>query len=140
MIKKLAFLLLGATLFLNSCTETPFVPNTSNDLMVGQWNIDEVDNADAFVSATEMMSSILNEKFLPTNIFVFDKGAEFHLLDTKNEIVFKGEYAIGAENKSLSLKIDGIVYEYDLISNGESTFAVNSATAGETVKLVISKK
>ena len=140
MIKKLAFLLLGTTLFLSSCNETPFVPNTSNELMTGQWNIDEVDDADALVSATEMMSSFMNEKFLPSNVLVFDKGAQFHLLDTKSEIVFKGEYAIGTEDKSLSLKIDGTVYEYDLISQGENTYAVNSATPGETVKLIISKK
>jgi hypothetical protein len=139
MIKKLAFILLGTTLFLGSCT-APFVPNTDNTLLVGDWNIDEVDNADALVSATEMMNSFMNEKFLPSHHLVFDKGPEFHLTDTKREIVFKGEYSINNDDKTLRLQIDNVVYDYDLISNGENAYAINSATAGETVKLTISKK
>jgi len=139
MIKRLAFLFLGTTLFLSSCTETPFVANTSNPFMLGEWTIDEVNNDDALVSATEFMSSIINEKFTLHSILVFDEGPKFHLMDTKNEILFEGEYAIRAENKSLSLKIDGVVYEYDLVDQGERSFAVNSATPGETVKLSITK-
>lgn len=145
MIKTLTFLLVSTTFFLSSCTETPFVPNSTNELLVGQWNIDQVDNSDALVSATEMVHSILNEKFTTTHLLNFNKGATFTLLSPQSEVAFNGEYAIGLENKSLSLKIDGVVYEYDLINQeqnnkGMQSYAINSKTPGETVKLMVSKK
>lgn len=139
MFKKLSFLLLGATIFLSSCSETPFVGNVDNNLLVGSWNIDEVDNADALVSAEQLMNSIINEKFQANNSLNFSEGANFTLM-TVEKAETKGEYSIGADDKSLRLKIEGIVYDYELIKKGDNSFAVNSMTAGETVKLVISKK
>jgi hypothetical protein len=141
MIKRLAFLFLGTTLFLSSCTETPFVPNTNNEIMVGEWNIDEVDNSDALVSGTELMTSFMNEKFTLNTTLVFDKGPKFHLRDNKGEIIFEGQYSIPPlKNNRLRLKIEDVIYNYDLETVDNSTYAVNSMTAGETVKLVISKQ
>lgn len=134
----LSFLFL--ILLMSSCSETPFVPNASNELLVGDWTISEVDNADALVSGTELMNSFMNEKFLPNHVFTFEKGANFQLKNTNGEQVFSGFYAIGENNKSLRLKIEEVVYNYDLMSSADDQFHVNSSTAGETVNLVINKK
>lgn len=145
MLKKFAFLLIGATALLSACNETNFVANTTNELFVGDWVINEVDNADALVSASELMTSFMNEKFIPKAVFTFQKGSDFVLKDASGKELLTGKYAIGAENESLSLQIDGTVYEYEIVSQLEMlehlvSCGLNSSTPGETVKLNISKR
>jgi len=139
MIKKLAFLLLGTTLFLSSCTEAPFVPNTSNELLVGQWNMDQVENDAALVSGTEMVASILADRFVVGNKFVFEKGAQFEINSGTTNIA-SGEYSISEDNKTLRLKIEGSVYDYDLVEKSAHSFGINSASPGESTNIVVSQQ
>lgn len=138
-MKKLIYVLFTLTIILSACNETKFTPNVSNELLVGTWNIDEVDNSAALVSATEFMRSVINEKFIPNNQLNFKAGSSFNIENSGKETL-KGEYEIGAENKSLSLKIDGVVYTYDLVEKENSTYQLNASSAGETTNLTISKK
>ena len=139
MIKKLAIILLGSTFLFSSCTETPFVPNVDNSLMVGTWNIDQVDNDAAFASGTEMMTSLLDDRFIEGNKFVFEKGANFELIWEESS-VSNGKYSISEDNKSLHLQIEGTVYGYDLVEKSATSYAVNSTTAGESINMIISKQ
>lgn len=139
MIKKLAFLLLGTTLFLSSCTEVPFIANTSNELLVGQWNIDQVENDAALVSGTEMVASILADRFVAGNKLIFEKGAKFEIKSGDSNVV-NGEYSISEDNKTLLLSIEGTVYDYDLVAKSETSFGLNSASAGESTNMVVSQQ
>jgi hypothetical protein len=139
MIKKLAFVLLGATLLLNSCSETPFVPNSDNPLMVGTWNIDQVDNDAALVSGTEMMTSLLDDRFVDGNKLIFETGADFEI--KRNEAsISNGEYSISEDNKTLRLKIEGTLYDFDVIKESAHSFGLNSASPGESINMVISQQ
>ena len=139
MIKQLFFLVIASSIALTSCTETPFVGNTTNKAMVGEWTIVEVDNADALVSATEMVHSILNEKFLPTNVLVFAEGANFMLNNKEGKTEFKGQYSLGEKLSPVTLLIDGVQYEYKTEGDNAGLW-LNSNTPGETVKIKIAKK
>ena len=139
-MKKLFFALCSITLLLSSCSSTPFTPNTDNDLLVGKWNIDHVENDAALVSGTEMISSLLEDRFVQGHVFNFEKGANFQLNTSDNKMVTSGKYAIGAENHSLQLQIEGTVYSYDLNNKKENTYEVVSTTAGESINLHITKK
>ena len=139
MIKKLLFLVIASSIALTSCTETPFVPNSTNNTMVGEWTIVEVDNADALVSGTELMTSLLNEKFLPSNVLVFEEGANFTLNNKEGKTGFKGQYSLGEKISPVTLLIDGVQYEYKTEGDNAGLW-LNSNTAGETVKIKIAKK
>ena len=138
-MQKLTSILFILAITLTACTETKFTPNVSNELLVGAWNIDEVDNSAALVSATELMHSIIDEKFQPKNELNFSAGAEF-TVQANGTITAKGQYEIGIENKTVSLKIEDVVYGYDLVKKGENSYLLNANSAGQTTNLIISKK
>ena len=135
-MKKLIPILFTLAILLSACNETKFTPNVNDELLVGTWNIDEVDNSAALVSASELMHSIIDEKFQLNSELVFSTGADF----TVGNKQINGQYEIGENNKSLHLKIDGTVYSYDLVEKGSNTFQLNANSAGETTNLTISKK
>ncbi len=138
-MKKIIYILLTITLF--ACNETPFIPNVDNDLMVGNWEIIEVDDADALVSKEEFLTSIMHEKYKEGYVFTFEKGANFKLKNESGTEVLKGQYAIGSENKTLSINVlpEENQFEYEMVKS-DKIIQLNIQTPGELVNLKIEKK
>ena len=136
-MKRLALILLAVTAF--ACNQTPFVANSDNELMVGEWIITEVDDSDALVSKEEFLMSIMHEKYKESYVFSFEKGPKFKLSDDQGVEVSKGQYAIGAEDKTLILQIGDQELEYEMVNNNGEV-QLNIQTPGELVNLKIRKK
>jgi hypothetical protein len=135
-------LLLGLiALVVVSCSGEPFKANVSNELLVGEWNITEVDDADALLSKEEFITSIIHEKYKVGYVFNFQKGANFTINSASGEKVLAGQYSIGAEDKSLTILVtpENNEFEYKLVKN-DDTYKLNIQTPGEIVNLTITKK
>lgn len=124
-----------------SCNSEPFKANIDNTLLVGQWNITEVDDADALLSKEEFITSIIHEKYKVGYFFNFEEGPNFSLIGEDKSVVLNGQYAISAEDKSLKILItpDNNEFEYELEKSGD-TYKLNIQTPGEIVNLIIAKK
>lgn len=125
---------------LMACESAPFVANTNNELLVGTWKITEVDDAAAMVSKEEFMLSAMHEKYKEGYVFEFEKGPKFSLKNAEGSEVSSGQYAIGANNESLTLQIgaDKTAISYDLKSEN-NTYTLTVTTPGEMVNLTIAK-
>ena len=138
-MKKILF---GLTaLILVSCGHTIFKPNTTNMLLVGEWIIKTVDDADALISKEEFLLSAMHEKYKEGYIFKFENGAKFVLLSDKGEKMAEGQYGIGEHNDILSLQFSpkNTVFTYEIEKNN-SGYNLNIKTPGELINLVIEKK
>ena len=124
-----------------SCSGEPFKANIDNELLVGEWNITEVDDADALLSKEEFITSIIHEKYKVGYVFNFEKGANFTVKSQNGEAVLTGQYSIGAEDKSVTILVtpDNNEFEYELVKNNNS-YKLNVQTPGEIVNLSITKK
>tara|TARA_B110000211_G_scaffold215695_1_gene258123 strand:- start:396 stop:812 length:417 start_codon:yes stop_codon:yes gene_type:complete len=124
-----------------SCSGEPFKANVDNELLVGEWNITEVDDADALLSKEEFITSIIHEKYKVGYVFSFEKGANFKINSASGEKVLEGQYSIGAEDKSLTILVtpDNNEFEYELEKSND-TYKLNIQTPGEIVNLSITKK
>ena len=124
-----------------SCSGEPFKANVNNELLVGEWNITEVDDADALLSKEEFITSIIHEKYKVGYVFNFEKGPNFTINSQKGEKVLAGQYSIGAENKSLTILIkpENNEFEYELLKENDN-YKLNIQTPGEIVNLTISRK
>lgn len=138
-MKKLVLGLIAA--FVISCSGEPFKANINNELLVGEWNITEVDDADALLSKEEFITSIIHEKYKVGYVFNFEKGANFTINSKSGENVLVGQYSIGAKNKSLTILVtpENNEFEYELLKKN-NTYKLNIQTPGEIVNLTITKK
>lgn len=138
-MKKLVLGLIAA--FVISCSGEPFKANINNELLVGEWNITEVDDADALLSKEEFITSIIHEKYKVGYVFNFKKGANFTINSKSGENVLAGQYSIGAEDKSLTILVtpENNEFEYELLKKN-NTYKLNIQTPGEIVNLTITKK
>ena len=138
-MKKLVLGLIAA--FVISCSGEPFKANINNELLVGEWNITEVDDADALLSKEEFITSIIHEKYKVGYVFNFEKGANFTINSKSGENVLAGQYSIGAEDKSLTILVtpENNEFEYELLKKN-NTYKLNIQTPGEIVNLTITKK
>jgi ADP-dependent phosphofructokinase/glucokinase len=137
-MKKLVLGLI--VLVVAACSGEPFKANIDNELLVGQWKITEVDDADALLSKEEFITSIIHEKYKVGYVFNFEKGANFTINSESGEKVLTGQYSIGAENKSLTILVtpENNEFEYELVKNSD-TYKLNIQTPGEIVNLSIAK-
>jgi len=141
-IRVMKKLILGLIVLIAvSCEGEPFKANVDNKLLVGEWNITEVDDADALLSKEEFITSIIHEKYKVGYVFTFEEGANFSLAAQDGSTVLNGQYSIGAEDKSLTILItpDNNEFEYELEKSGD-TYKLNIQTPGEIVNLSIDKK
>ena len=125
---------------LASCSSTPFKANVDNELLVGKWTISKVDDSAALISPEEFLLTAMHNKYKEGYVFNFEKGPKFSLLAQDGSEVAKGNYGIGAEDKSVTIQLtpDNIEISYDLSKeNGEYTLTVT--TPGELVNLTIKK-
>lgn len=129
-----------AVVLMASCSSTPFKPNENNDLLVGQWTISKVDDSAALVNAEEFMLTAMHEKYKEGYFLNFAKGPKFQLANTKGEEVLAGEYAIGADDKSVTLQFgkDKTEIAYDLVPV-EKGYDLIVTTPGELVNITITK-
>jgi len=129
--------------FFSSCNKDAkqFVGNVDNALMVGEWVISEVDNADALISKEILFLSILEDQYQQGNVFKFSEGERFELLSVKNEILKKGRYSIGQNDEVLLLLFEdgNHLLKYEIVKEGENIFRLNAKTSGELINLVIKK-
>lgn len=141
-IKIMKKLLLGLVVLIAiSCGGEPFKANEDNPLLVGEWNITEVDDADALLSKEEFITSIIHEKYKVGYVFNFEKGANFSLKEQNGTEVLSGQYAIGSDDNSVTILVspDNNEFEYNLVKSGDA-YQMNVQTPGEIVNLLISKK
>ena len=124
-----------------SCSGEPFKANINNGLLVGDWSITEVDDADALLSKEEFITSIIHEKYKEGYVFNFEKGANFTINSGNGETVLTGQYSIGNKDKSLTLLVtpENNEFEYELLKKN-NTYKLNVQTPGEIVNLTITKK
>lgn len=124
-----------------SCSGEPFKANINNGLLVGEWSITEVDDADALLSKEEFITSIIHEKYKEGYVFNFEKGANFTINSGNGETVLTGQYSIGNKDKSLTLLVipENNEFEYELLKKN-NTYKLNVQTPGEIVNLTITKK
>ena len=124
-----------------SCSGEPFKANINNGLLVGEWSITEVDDADALLSKEEFITSIIHEKYKEGYVFNFEKGANFTINSGNGETVLTGQYSIGNKDKSLTLLVtpENNEFEYELLKKN-NTYQLNVQTPGEIVNLTITKK
>lgn len=124
-----------------SCSGEPFKANINNGLLVGEWSITEVDDADALLSKEEFITSIIHEKYKEGYVFNFEKGANFTINSENGETVLTGQYSIGNKDKSLTLLVtpENNEFEYELLKKN-NTYKLNVQTPGEIVNLTITKK
>ena len=138
-MKKLVLGLIAV--FVISCSGEPFKANINNELLVGEWNITEVDDADALLSKEEFITSIIHEKYKVGYVFNFEKGANFTINSGSGENVLTGQYSIGAEDKSLTILVtpENNEFKYEILKEN-NTYKLNIQTPGEIVNLTITKK
>ena len=137
-MKKLLLGLIVAVFI--SCSEEPFKANINNELLVGEWNITDVDDSDALLSKEEFITSVIHEKYKVGYVFNFEKGAKFTVNSENGKNVLSGQYSIGNEDKSLTILVtpENNEFEYELVKEN-NTYKLNIQTPGEIVNLTISK-
>jgi hypothetical protein len=124
-----------------SCSSTPFKANVDNELLVGEWKISKVDDSAALISTEEFLITAMHNKYKEGYSLNFEEGPKFSLLAEDGSEIAKGNYSIGANNKSVTIQLlpAEIEISYDIeLNNGAYNLTVT--TPGELVNLTIEKE
>jgi hypothetical protein len=136
MINRLTWILGVLLVCTVTACSTEFKANVDNPLLVGDWVIEYVDDADALLSKELFVASAIEENYKKGNVFTFSEGAGFSLATPDGVVIQNGQYGIGVDDGSIQLNFEegGYLLEYELIVKGE-LLRLEARTSGEILNL-----